>query len=67
MNLQGYSRLSVALLLASIYTAAGVTNSEDSRHPPKASTAFVFIVSPPIPLPVSHSEPQPLPSSAVKV
>ena len=34
MNLQGYSRLSVALLLASIYIAEEVTNSESSRHLP---------------------------------
>lgn len=36
MNLQGYSRLSVALLLTSIYTAKGVTNSENSCHLPNA-------------------------------
>ena len=34
MNLQGYSRLSVALLLASIYKEEEVTNSESSRHLP---------------------------------
>lgn len=65
MNLQGYSCLSVALLLASIYTAAGVTNSENSRHLPNIRSASVFIVSSPVSLPVFHSFSQPPSTSAV--